>query len=95
MTPTIEITAEQAQALSRGEDITIVAPENEENCYIIVFDTGNVFKVLTYQEVPTSSSVSLRIDGECTLIAKGPHDSPLGTTQSHIEGTGIAVICRA
>lgn len=92
--PSIEITPQQARALARGEDITVFATPMPPRTYIVVFDTGNAFKVKTPpgEELPPlgrSSNIHLR--GQCTLIAKGPHHADLGHVQSSCGGAGYVV----
>lgn len=43
--PTIEVTAEQARALARGEDITIAAPNPRiGKTYVVVLDDGRIWR---------------------------------------------------
>lgn len=87
--PSIEITAAQAQALANGQNITIVPTKRR---YIVVFENGNVFDVETTNDVPYAAQWATRtIEGTAKLIAKGPHSSIIGATQSTLYGKCIAI----
>jgi hypothetical protein len=85
--PNIEITPEQADALARGEDITIEAPRNR---YICVMRTGNVFDVLTSQELKNGDQLFTIYSNDIRLIARGPHSGKLGRLdQRSVAGQGV------
>ena len=62
--PTIEVTREQAQALARGENITISAPKPEppkplRRYIFVVAMSKNVYEIRTDQDVPVGENVTL------------------------------------
>lgn len=88
--PSIEITAEQASALARGENIAVEAPKPVKK-YIAVFpNTGNIYEFSTDKEIETGSlkfqALSLI---EAKLVRKGTHVQHVGRTQKSLYGEGI------
>jgi hypothetical protein len=59
--PSIQITAEQAAALARGENVTLTPAKPEPTTYLIVSpsERGSIFKVTTTKSVPTGLNVPM------------------------------------
>jgi hypothetical protein len=58
--PTIEISQQQAEALARGEHVTLAppSPPRPRRSYILVSPLGNVFTIKTDKEVTTGHGLT-------------------------------------
>ena len=90
MTPSIDITQEQADDLARGKSVVIDPPFSQR--YIVVFDNGNVYDTTTDEplEEGKQSFIDL-VSVDCKLIAKGPHPQSVGHVQCGAAGPGTVV----
>lgn len=93
-TLTIEVTEEQKQRYERGEAISITPPK--QYVYTVATEKGNVFRVKPAPGVTFSEGIfrgiAALVEGECELIAKGSHPSPVGHVQRAVSANTITVI---
>jgi hypothetical protein len=89
--PTIEISQKQAEALARGESITVSTKR-----YIVVLETGNVYEVKNPGEPLKSGwfgpdAQVTTICGVCKLLSSTTHHSPVGTSQMSVCGKALSI----
>lgn len=96
--PTIEVTQEQADALARGENVTLAPPPKPRKRYIVVTQRGNVYDVRSRTPIQTFHEPygrSINVRGACRLIAKGATSGHNGTpgerVQSLVSGTILSI----
>lgn len=91
----IEITPEQQREWDSYRPITKPRPTKR---YLAVFHTGNTYTFETDKEVKTFASpdsprgFTVPSSAEGTLVVRGPHPNAVGTKQTGIGGTALAVI---
>lgn len=93
--PTIEITREQADALARGENVTLSPPEAR---YIVVTINGNAYDVKAKATLPTGyfpGGLGEDVHGSATLRIAGPRKAGReGQVQTTITGFVICFVRR-
>lgn len=91
--PTIQISPEQAQALARGENITIAAPKLRT--YIAVLtQTGNVYRIKTTENLTTGENYYFEWNGpgvaECVAVGNKTNGTRrIGDKPYHVYGPAV------
>jgi len=87
--PTIEITQAQADALARGEHISVAPPPPPDKRYVVTFSSGNTYLFTSSdQDLAGVYPTDFKAPGFATLIDKGPHFEKIGYIQHQPSAVG-------